>query len=77
MAWGINPTMSRSTRASVSLRGITYEFLKAKAEERGVSASGLVEILFTEELDALGVPRETVLRPGPVPRVTDSSRFTF
>jgi len=71
--------MSRSTRRSISLRGVTYEFLKAKAAEQGKSASGMAEELITAKLDALGIPEEHVLRPKaePVPRVTGSSRFTF
>jgi hypothetical protein len=73
--------MANTTRRSISLKGVTYEFLKAKAEEKGKSASGLVEDLVAEKLDALGVPEETVLesryRPKATPRVTHSGRFTF
>jgi hypothetical protein len=75
--------MPGTTRRSISLKGPTYEHLKLKAAEKDTSASGLVEDLVAEKLDALGVPEETVLEPRfqpkkkDTPRVTGSFRFTF
>lgn len=55
----------RSTRRSLSVKGITYQRLKDYCDAQGCSVSGFMEDVIAEKLDALGVPQPDVLRPRP------------
>lgn len=53
----------RTTRRSISVRGLTYQRLVDHCEDMDCSVSGWVEIAIGQMLDVAGVPRQTILRP--------------
>jgi len=53
----------KQTRRSLSVKGLSYQRLKAWCDANGRSASGVAEELFEQFLDAQGQPKETILRP--------------
>lgn len=55
------PRTNRTTRKSISIRGVTYQRLKDQAAARETGASTLLEEFLEEKFKALGVPPETVL----------------
>jgi hypothetical protein len=72
----------RQTRRSISVKGLTYQRLKDHCDKEGRSVSGFLEDIIAENLDALGVPVPTVLRPPPAPPTPKpekipSQYFTF
>jgi len=79
----------RTTRRSISVKGLTYQRLKKHCAEYNstrkpadhLSLSGFVEELVIAKLTELGVPEETVLVPRPQkPPISEafvSSHFTF
>jgi hypothetical protein len=46
----------KQTRRSISVKGITYARAIGYCQDNGISVSGLVERLVTNELDARGAP---------------------
>jgi len=79
----------RTTRRSISVKGLTYQRLKkyvaeynsTRPKELHLTMSGFVEELVLAKLTELGVPEETVLLPRPQkPQTSDnfvSAHFTF
>lgn len=57
--------MAKSTRHSISVKGLTYQRLKDYCDQQGRSVSGYLEEIIAEKLDAIGVPTPTKLRPRP------------
>ena len=58
---------NRRNRRSFSVAGITYQRLKDYCDKEGLSVSGLLEDIITDEMDAARVPVPKQLRPiGPV-----------
>ena len=53
----------RSTRRSISVKGITYQRLKNYCDSQGKSVSGYLEEIIAEKMDAAGEPIPTVLQP--------------
>jgi len=68
----------KSTRRSVSIRGLVHQRLMSYCAQEGRSLSGLVEQLSTAYLDRQGQPGENILRDrvwtspksGPKPEIT-------
>jgi hypothetical protein len=53
----------KQTRRSISVKGITYQRLKAYCDANKKSVSGYLEEIIAEKLDAMGAPVPTTLRP--------------
>lgn len=53
----------RTTRRSISVKGITYQRLKDYCDANNKSVSGYLEEILAEKLDAAGAPMPTVLKP--------------
>ena len=53
----------KSTRRSVSMRGLTYQRIKIYCDREGMAVSDFIETIAGRELDKKGQPVETVLRP--------------
>ena len=70
----------RQTRRSISLKGLTYQRLKAYCDAEGLTLSGFLEAAIAEKMDAAGQPIETVLKVNyPRQREVDAASgvFTF
>lgn len=70
----------RQTRRSISLKGLTYQRLKAYCDAEGLTLSGFLEAAIAEKMDAAGQPIETVLKVHyPREREVDAASgvFTF
>lgn len=52
----------RQTRRSISLKGLTYQRLKAFCDANGHSVSGFLEQVIGEKMDEAGQPIEVVLK---------------
>ena len=55
----------KSTRRSISIKGLTDQRLKDYCDATGCSVSGYLEEIIAEKLDAAGVPVPIVLRARP------------
>jgi len=55
----------RQTRRAISVKGLTYQRLKAYCDAQGRSVSGFLEDIVHEKMDDLGQPRETLLKGRP------------
>lgn len=71
----------KSTRRSISLKGLTYQRLKNYCEAERKSVSGYLEEIIAEKLDAAKVPMPKRLEPRPEKPVTSEDiadqHFTF
>lgn len=74
----------RQTRRSISVKGITYQWIKDHCDSEGISVSGYIEELVQEDLDKKGIPKPTILRQKPRPKKKDfeddppwGNHFTF
>lgn len=52
----------RQTRRSVSLKGLTYQRIKAYCDEHGLAVSAYLERLVHADLNLKGRPQEVILR---------------
>ena len=54
-----------TTRRSVSIRGLTYQRLKNYCGSKGLSISGLLEVIIADKMDTAGQPVPTTVEPKP------------
>lgn len=55
----------RQTRRSISVKGLTYQWVQEYCDQTEQSISGFVEELIFAKMDELGVQRPAVLKPRP------------
>jgi len=73
----------RQTRRALSIKGLTYQWIKDYCDQEGRSVAGFVEEIVKEKMASLDIPEPTALLPRPKPNKSPepeditSAYFTF
>jgi len=55
----------RQTRRALSIKGLTYQWIKDYCDQEERSVAGFVEEIVKEKMTELGIPKPTILMPRP------------